>query len=135
MQERFDKDPALSNLSILGVDPGGMPTTLLRRGNFWFAHPIVAKAFTTPLSYAWSMLESNSLMRPVSKSARDVLRAALESVPPPMSEFPKALYFDGDAPKQQGAEARDPAKTGALWRDSVKLTGLVESDTVLKAWN
>ncbi|KIH86659.1 hypothetical protein SPBR_08513 [Sporothrix brasiliensis 5110] len=135
MQERFDKDPVLSNLSILGVDPGGMPTTLLRRGNFWFAQPLAAKFITTPLSYAWSMIESNSVMRPASKSARDVLRAALESTPPPMSEHPKGLYFNGNAPILQGAEARDPAKTGALWRDSVKFTGIDEHDMVLKAWN
>ncbi|CAK7198757.1 hypothetical protein SEUCBS139899_001421 [Sporothrix eucalyptigena] len=135
MQERFDKDPELSNLSILGVDPGGMPTQLLRRGDFWFARPIIAKAFTLPLSYAMSMLDSNSLMRPPSKSARDVLRAALESAPPPLSEHPKGLYFDGNEPKSPGVEARDPVKTGALWRDSVKLVGLVESDTILKVWN
>ncbi|ERT03126.1 hypothetical protein HMPREF1624_01431 [Sporothrix schenckii ATCC 58251] len=135
MQERFDKDPALSNLSILGVDPGAIPTNLLRRSNFWFAKPLAAKFITIPLGYAWSMVESNSVMRPVSKSARDVLRAALESSPPPMSEHPKGLYFNGNAPILQGAEARDPAKTGALWRDSVKFTGIDEHDTVLKAWN
>ncbi|CAK7208685.1 hypothetical protein SBRCBS47491_000175 [Sporothrix bragantina] len=135
MQERFDKDPELSNLSILGVDPGGMPTQLLRRGQFWFARPFFAKTITVPLSYAMSMFNSNSLMRPPSKSARDILRAALASAPSPMSEYPKGLYFNGDEPKLQGVEARDPVKTGALWRDSVKLTGIDESDTILKAWN
>lgn len=134
MQERFDRDPVLSNLSILGVDPGGMATNLLRRGNFWFAHPIAAKVITTPLSYVWSMFESNSLMRPVSKSAKDVLRAALDDAPAPLSEHPKGLYFNGDAPMLQGAEARDPAKTSALWRDSVILTDIKEGDTVLEAW-
>ncbi|CAK7216011.1 hypothetical protein SCUCBS95973_002660 [Sporothrix curviconia] len=135
MQERFDKDPELSSLSILGVDPGAMPTQLLRRGDFWFTRPIIAKAVTLPLSYVMSTLSSNSMMRPPSKSARDVLRAALASAPPPLSEYPKGLYFDGEVPRLQSVEARDPVKTSALWRDSVKLTGLVESDTILKAWN
>lgn len=132
MQERFDKDPVLYNISILGVDPGGMATTLLRRGNFWFAHPVASKYITAPLSYVWSKFQANSLMRPVSKSARDVLRAALDSGPAPLCEHPKGLYFNGDAPMLQSVEARDPVKTNILWRDSIMLTGLKEDETALK---
>lgn len=134
MQERFDRDPALSNISILGVDPGGMMTQLLRRKTFWYSHPIVQAVLTTPLTYVSSFLNSNPMMRFPSKSARDVMRAALGSAPP-LSAHPKGLYFNGDALALQSAEARDPVKTGTVWRDSVKLTGLVEDDTVLKAWN
>jgi succinate dehydrogenase flavin-adding protein (antitoxin of CptAB toxin-antitoxin module) len=37
------------------------------------------------------------------------------------------------APKM-AAEARDPKKREILWRDTVKYTGLKETDTILANW-
>ncbi|OAA57551.1 NAD(P)-binding domain protein [Niveomyces insectorum RCEF 264] len=114
LQERLDRDPALSNVSVLGVDPGGMMTTLMRHGNYWFTHPLVAKTLMAGVTFVAGLVDRNGPMRPPTRSAGDVLQAALATAPPPLSAHPKGLYFNGNAPSTTGAEARDPAKTGAL---------------------
>ena len=111
-----------------------MMTQLMRHGSGWLSSPLFALLVMIPVTYLWSLLDSNSLLRLPSRSAYDVLRGALASTPP-FSERPKRLYFDGHKPASLGEEARDPAKTKALWQDSVKLTNLKESETILKMWN
>ncbi len=135
LQERLDKDPALSNISVLAVDPGGMLTQLLRHNMLFFARSVINVLFVVPLVYTLTLFNPNPLMRFPSKSAHDVLRASLDSAPPPLSDHPKGLHFNGNEPRSQGPEALDAAKTGALWRASIGYTGLKEGETVLKAWN
>ncbi|KAK4442605.1 NAD(P)-binding protein [Podospora aff. communis PSN243] len=105
LQRRLTNDPTLSNICVLGLDPGGMPTTILHRGNF-----------------VMSVI-----------SAKDVLRAAFDVET--LGQRPRAAYLNGAELWESSAESRDEGKQRQLWLDSVKLTGLQLGHTVLLAWD
>ncbi|OBR10845.1 putative Short-chain dehydrogenase [Colletotrichum higginsianum IMI 349063] len=130
LQRRLDADTALSNITVLGVDPGGMASGLTRRGSpvlvFFvrWAFPLLAAVMT------W--FSPNGILRPVSKSAADVLRAAFDTAQ--LGERPKAVYLNGSEIGDTSAEAKDPVKTKQLWEASVGYTALKPGDTILSGW-
>lgn len=82
------------------------------------------------LTWLWP----NGTNRTTKKSSGDVIAAGFDCNPTLGEERPKGLYLDGEERRQMAAEARDPKKRDVLWRDTVRYTGLKETDTVLADW-
>ncbi|KAH9890719.1 putative short-chain dehydrogenase [Xylariomycetidae sp. FL2044] len=128
LQRRLDSDPELRGISILGVDPGTMPTRItvgtLSLPTKLIFH-IVARiaVFFSP----------NGIMRTPSKSAGDVLSAALVTSAP-FGEKPKGLYLNGSELQEISQEAKDANKRTGLWKASIEYTGLQGSETCLVDW-
>lgn len=128
LQRRLDRDPALSNISILGVDPGTMMTGITRHA------PWVIRVLLFQIIYpiiAWLM--PNGPVRATRKSASDVLRAAFDS-DAVLGQFPKDLYFDGTEPMETSAESKDAQKRDLVWKASVRYADLKQGETVLVSW-
>jgi hypothetical protein len=123
-------DPALSNISVLGVDPGAMSSDLLRN-NTWMTSSMIKYGLVVlaPIS---EYFQPNGSYRTTSKSAADVLRACFDTET--LGEHPQALYLNGTEEKETSAESRDPAKRKMLWTDSVRYVDLKEGETVLSGW-
>jgi hypothetical protein len=81
------------------------------------------------LTWIWP----NGTNRTTFKSSKDILAAALDNNPV-WGEKPKALYLDGERPRDMAAEARDPKKREQLWQDSLGYTGLSGKETLLANW-
>ncbi|KAF7540216.1 hypothetical protein G7054_g1600 [Neopestalotiopsis clavispora] len=131
LQRRIDKDPVLYNISVVGIDPGSTPTTLVRRGD-WRIRGLwtyVMPWLVVILTWIWP----NGTNRTTFKSSKDILAAALDNNPV-WGEKPKALYLDGERPRDMAAEARDPKKREQLWQDSLGYTGLSDKETLLANW-
>ncbi|KAI1098023.1 putative short-chain dehydrogenase [Jackrogersella minutella] len=128
LQRRLDSDPELSGISVLGVDPGMMPTHITTMGLGWLIRTILSVVMQVS-----NWLSPNGMMRLPHKSAGDVLAAALETNPP-LSERPKGLYFNGSEPKEVGIEAKDAEKRAAVWKASLKYTALKKEETCLADW-
>ncbi|KAJ4396063.1 hypothetical protein N0V93_000280 [Gnomoniopsis smithogilvyi] len=130
LQHRLDSDPVLSKIRVLGVDPGSMPTNLIRRG------PWMVRVFMFQLIMPWlapliGWLQPNGPFRTLRMGATDVLAAALDSG---AGRFSKATYFYGSRIEEMTTEARDEKKRERLWVDSVRYTGLTKNETALMAW-
>ncbi|KAI1262298.1 putative short-chain dehydrogenase [Xylariaceae sp. FL1019] len=128
LQRRLDQDPKLSNISLLGVDPGIMPTSIATNGQSWVVKPVFSLVLRI---VAW--FSPNGALRSPYKSASDVLAAALQREPP-IGDRPKALYLDGAVPKAMGVEAHDKVKRAAVWEASVKYAHLTRGETELADW-
>lgn len=130
LSRRITMDPALSHVSILGVDPGAMATGLGERGNLVLK--IIFKVMMPLMNPLMSMFNPNGNLRTTSKSAGDVVRAAFGKED--LGDRPNGLYLDGSAIGDVGAEAKDKEKCKRLWVDSLKWAGVKDGDTVLEDW-
>ncbi|KAI0506258.1 putative short-chain dehydrogenase [Xylaria bambusicola] len=128
LQNRLNRDPDISRIAILGVDPGIMPTHITVGDHGWLVKSIITFVMRI---LAWK--NPDGLMRTPQKSASDVLAAAL-SVDPPIGSTPKSVYLNGSQPKPVSGEAQDDEKRAAVWRASVKYTNLKDGETVLVDW-
>ncbi|RYP29809.1 hypothetical protein DL767_006550 [Monosporascus sp. MG133] len=131
---RLPQDPVLSRVAVLSVDPGGMPSSLSRRGS-----PVVRfiMIYITPilvpvLGPILTRFSPNGPLRTASKSGGDALKAAFDTKE--LGEHPNGLYLNGSEPGDVGAEAKDKRKTGQVWRDSLGYAGIKEGDTILAQW-
>ncbi|KAI1849853.1 hypothetical protein JX265_013556 [Neoarthrinium moseri] len=131
LQRRLDLDPLLHRITTVGVDPGSMasPAGVARRTD-WFARNIVHGILMPMMGYIlmWLYPESNGKMRTTSRSARDVMRGAMDV------SVAKGAYFDGTALAETAEEAKDVRKREMIWRDSVRYTQLKEGETMLQHW-
>lgn len=125
LQRRLDTDRELSGISVLGVDPGMMPTK------------ITTGTLSLPLRFLIyivaqiaSRISPNGTMRLPQKSANDIITAALNTRPP-FGERPKGLYFNGSEPKEISIEAKDIEKRASVWKASVKYAELKGGETCL----
>ncbi|KAI1277869.1 putative short-chain dehydrogenase [Xylaria sp. FL0933] len=128
LQRRLDTDPILSGVSAVGVDPGTMYTGLTRRSDC-FTRFLLLPAIMLPLSYILALFQRNPGIRTPSRSARDVLRAAIE-----LDSKYRGVYFDGTELGSVSPEAADIGKRRIVWQHSVKYTTLTERDTALISW-
>ncbi|RYO81222.1 hypothetical protein DL764_009794 [Monosporascus ibericus] len=128
LQRRLDSDPELSGISVLGVDPGLMPTKITTDTLSW---PTRSLIFI--MAHISSRISPNGMMRLPRKSAGDVLAAAFKT-DPPFGERPKGLYFNGSEPKEVSVEAKDAEKRAAVWKASVDYAELKEGETRLVHW-
>ncbi|CAJ2512826.1 Uu.00g009450.m01.CDS01 [Anthostomella pinea] len=128
LQARMDADPALSKICVLGVDPGTMISGLQRLAPFFIRVVIFKVIYPLVL---W-LYPDNGPVRPPSRSAGDTLEAAFGNGEG--GRLPKDKYFDGRTPLETGEESRDAAKREMVWKETVRLTGLKEGETVLADW-
>ncbi|KAH8766663.1 putative short-chain dehydrogenase [Diaporthe sp. PMI_573] len=134
LQRRLDQDPMLSNISVLAIDPGAMPTDIMRNSGFWMIRCVVFPVVLPVITVFWGWLWPNGAFRTVEKSARDVVAAVIGCGPPPLSEHPKGLYLNGSEQGEYNNEALDPVKRGVVWRGSVRFAKLDGGETLLKDW-
>lgn len=128
LQRRFDLDPKLNKISILGVDPGMMPTAITVGNLNW----LVRFIFFVVVRVA-SVISPNGLLRLPHKSAGDVLAAAFETAST-IYEHPKSLYLNGNVPKEMSDEAKDMKKRASVWKASLQYTKLRGEETCLADW-
>ncbi|KAK9423234.1 putative Ketoreductase (KR) domain-containing protein [Seiridium unicorne] len=128
LQTRLNADATLRKICLLGVDPGGMITSMTRYAP-WVIRVLVAKVIYPALLYINS---NNGVVRPTSRSAGDILEAAFRSGEE--GQLPKDKYYDGREPLETSEESRDEAKRKLVWEETVKLAGLREGETVLSNW-
>ncbi|KAI9155029.1 Short-chain dehydrogenase iccH [Paramyrothecium foliicola] len=131
LQNRLDKDPKLSNISVLGLDPGAMPTDICRRDNF-FVRVMVMKVIMPVLNPVCSYFWPNGFLWTTTKSGADVLYAAFDTKT--LGDSPKKVYLNGTDPWPISKEARDDGNRQALWRDSVEYLSMTKRDTALSDW-
>lgn len=128
LQKKLNLDPSLSNISVLGVDPGAMPTDICRREGFFIR--VVAMKIIMPILNPISLyFQPNGFLRTPRKSAGDVLRAAFDTAT--LGERPKGIYLNGTDPWPTSKEAQDEKKREDLWRDSLVLANVTKEDTAL----
>lgn len=123
------RDPVLSDISVICLDPGGMGSDLGRRGSFYFG-TIMMKVIMPVVAPAMMWSSPNGALRTPSKSAGDVLRACYDIEAP----RGRPLYLSGSEEKEPGRDAKDEVKRRALWEYGVKEGCIRKSDTVLQAW-
>ncbi|KAI2779001.1 putative short-chain dehydrogenase [Daldinia loculata] len=128
LQARLDADPALNKICVLGVDPGTMISGLQRLAN-WVIRVLIFQIIY-PLILYWN---PNGPVRPPSRSAGDVLEAAF-GVVGEGGNPPKDGYFDGRVPLETSGESRDVVKRELVWKETVRMVGLEEGETVLVNW-
>lgn len=105
-----------------------MPTKITTGNLGWFI-----QALFLIITHILGRASPNGMMRLPSKSAGDVLAAALQTGPP-YAERPKGLYFNGSEPKEVSVEAKDTRKRASVWKASVNYSGLKEGETCLVDW-
>ncbi|XDG09728.1 hypothetical protein ABKA04_009343 [Annulohypoxylon sp. FPYF3050] len=112
LQRRLNSDPVLNQVTMVGVDPGMMPSAdgVARRLN-WFLYP-----------------QYDAKIRTSARSARDIMRGVMDV------SLPKAAYIDGTTLTETGLEAQDVKKWEMIWHDSVRYTQLKEDETAPKEW-
>jgi hypothetical protein len=119
---------------VLGIDPGLVNTGIVRRSESWFLRVVLWQWVLPALAVVLVYFYPNGPLRPVKKSARDIIAAALENGPPPLSAKPKGLYLNGSELGTRNQEAKDPVKAAMLWRDTVRYTQLAKGETCLENW-
>ncbi|KAI1131980.1 NAD(P)-binding protein [Nemania abortiva] len=132
LQRRLNQDPLLNNISVLAVDPGGMATGIARHTP-WFVR-VVVFLFAGILGSLLVRLFPNGTWRTPQKSARDVLAAALDNGPLPLTERPKGLYLNGSELGDYSSEAKDPNKGRVIWEGTVRYARLKRDETILQNW-
>ncbi|WZH39866.1 Short-chain alcohol dehydrogenases/reductase [Fusarium acuminatum] len=125
---RLAHDDKLSNITVVGLDPGVMGTDLTRRGSavmyygLKFVAPLVA-----PLLVKFS---PNGDYRPAWKSAGDAIQLAFETE----ASAGKPLYLNGTDELETSKEAQDDAKRKALWTYGLEAAQIKQGDTILQDW-
>ncbi|OAR02828.1 hypothetical protein LLEC1_01603 [Akanthomyces lecanii] len=135
LSKRIAKDPKLSGISVLAVDPAAMPTTLTRKEPSFVARVVIGQILLPILATIAFFLWPNGPFRTARKSARDVLRAAFDDVG--ADGRLNGVYLDGSRVSEVGPEALGPLgeeKAARLWRDSIEYAQIKEADTVLADW-
>jgi NAD(P)-dependent dehydrogenase (short-subunit alcohol dehydrogenase family) len=128
LQRRLASDPNLNKISVLGVDPGMMPTNMVIATLPW-----IIRVIFSLVARVTNFFSPNGMLRLPRKSAGDVLAAAL-GIAYPTGERPKGLYLNGNEPKEIGIEAKSPEKRAAVWKASVQYAELREGETCLVDW-
>ncbi|PFH59293.1 hypothetical protein XA68_12585 [Ophiocordyceps unilateralis] len=126
---RLAKDPKLSNVVVLGLDPGGMATDIVRRGS-WTTRLVTMKLVIPLLAAVMVRWSPNGVARPTWKSAADIMEACFTRPAPKDG----VLYLNGSEPHQTAKDAHDSEKRRALWTYGVKAAGIEAGDTALADW-
>ncbi|EGR51220.1 uncharacterized protein TRIREDRAFT_45571 [Trichoderma reesei QM6a] len=129
LANRIAKDPQLSNISVIGLDPGGMPTDIARRAGF-FLGSVVMKVVVPVIAAVSVRINGNGMFRPAWKSAADAVRACFEIE----AHRGELLHLDGTAELEIAKEARDETKRRELWEYGLEAARIQEGDTALANW-
>ncbi|KAF7545148.1 hypothetical protein G7Z17_g9407 [Cylindrodendrum hubeiense] len=128
LANRIGTDPDLSNITVVGLDPGAMSSDLTRRGGSSMHFNI--KVMLPIIAYLAVKFSPNGAMRPLWKSAGDVVRLCFD-VDAPKG---KLLYLNGTDEFETAKEARNAANRKSLWDYGVVAAGIKQGDTVLTNW-
>ncbi|KAI0854019.1 NAD(P)-binding protein [Daldinia vernicosa] len=131
LARRISKDPTLSKIAVLGLDPAAMMSGISRRSG-WLVRIVIMNimGLFAPL-VTW--LNPNGSLRTTWKSAGDVIHACFDT-DGGLGEYPNGLYLNGTEISDVGPEAKDETKCRRLWRDSLEYANIKEGDTVLADW-
>ncbi|OTA55298.1 NAD(P)-binding protein [Hypoxylon sp. EC38] len=132
LSRRISQDPALSKISVLGLDPAAMISGLTRRSN-WFVRVVLLQFLGALLAPILTWLSPNGDLRTTWKSAGDVLHACFDT-DGGLGEHPNGVYLNGSLISDVGPEAKDDAKCRRLWKESLEYAQIKEGDTVLADW-
>lgn len=135
LQRRLDQDSRLSQISVLALDPGAMPTGIVRRSDSWFLRVVLFGILVPAIATLWDWASPNGTFRTLGKSARDVVAAAFACGPPPLTEWPKGVFLNGSAVGEYNSQAKDPLKRDVVWKGSVRYAKLKEGETLLENWS
>ncbi|KAK8044697.1 short-chain protein [Apiospora rasikravindrae] len=140
LSKRIASDPALPALTVVGLDPGAMPSNLIReRGT-----PLLR--FMADWLMPWlvpimAWFQPNGDFRTTAQSARDVLHAAGffssdggDDNNASTSRKLNGTYFNGSAVGDVGPEAKDDVKYKTLWTNGIRFAEVQEGDTALTDW-
>ncbi|OTA97029.1 hypothetical protein M434DRAFT_392210 [Hypoxylon sp. CO27-5] len=130
LQQRLNEDPLLSNITVLGIDPGWMATGIARRHPSYSFIRIIMPWVASALSW----LKPSSMFRTPNQSAENVTAVMFGNNDATSGAKPKGLYFKGTMQAEVSTEARDKDKRQMVWRDSVGYAKLKEGDTILMNW-
>ncbi|KAI1770958.1 putative short-chain dehydrogenase [Hypoxylon cercidicola] len=134
LQARLDQDSLLNNVSVLSIDPGVMATNIVRRSNSWWIRVFMFRIMVPALVAFSARFFPNGPFRTLRKSAGDVVAAAFNCGPPPLSARPRGVYLDGSESGEYSSDAMDPEKGKVVWRDSVRYARLEEGECILERW-
>ncbi|KAH7364868.1 hypothetical protein BKA65DRAFT_145272 [Rhexocercosporidium sp. MPI-PUGE-AT-0058] len=130
LQRRLDADPALSNISVLGHDPGWIGDTAIVR-NADATIKFTFKVLKLLALITW-MFSSNPMIRTREMNGGFLLALCFDREK--FGEFPKALYIDGGVLYKTVPEANDEGFQRELWVKSLGFSGVKEGETILKDW-
>ncbi|KAI9691309.1 MAG: hypothetical protein M1820_009772 [Bogoriella megaspora] len=125
LQSRLNADTPLSQIAVLGVDPGNMISGMQRLAP-WFIRVLIFQIVYPLLLY---VSPNNGRVRRPSAAAADVIEAALGEGG---REEWKYLYFDGRQQVETSAESRDAQKRKIVWKKTVEYVHLEKGETVLE---
>ncbi|KAI5466358.1 hypothetical protein BGZ63DRAFT_348146 [Mariannaea sp. PMI_226] len=128
LANRIGTDPNISNIRVVSLDPGAMGSDLTRRGSSSLQFQV---KYIVPVA-AWLAVKfnPNGALRPMWKSAADVLRLCFEVEAP----RGKLLYLNGTEEAGTSKEAQDADKRKEVWRYGLAAAGIKQEDTILKNW-
>ncbi|KAI6091730.1 NAD(P)-binding protein [Hypoxylon rubiginosum] len=132
LSRRIAKDPTLSKISVLGVDPGAMRSSLARRSG-WFTRVLLVNVLLRIFAPIATWLNPDGDLRTTWKSAADTIHASFDT-DGGLGEHPNGLYLNGSVIAEVGPEAKDETKCRRLWSDSLGYASIKEGDTVLADW-
>ena len=129
LQNRLNKDPELSKISILAMEPGAVGGTGLFQAHtfpvwMWFILRYIAPIIQVITT--WFM--PNGFMRTPQQAGKDLVFAGWTE------GLTGATYLDGHVVRNSSPETHDVAKQGKLWEGSLKLVGINEGETELEGW-
>lgn len=134
LQRRLSASPSLFNISVLAVDPGGMPNTSLAKdlaAHSWVLH-IGFQYIMGALIDIISWLNPNGSYRSSWTSAGALLNASFNEKD--LGKHPQALYLDGTREGRAGKEAMNEQRQRELWEASLEMAAIKNEDTVLEKW-
>jgi hypothetical protein len=128
LQARLNNGSVLSNITVLGVDPGAMVTGLARRGSLIAS--VITRCIFPLLAPLFVWLWPNGYLRTPKKSASDVMRAALDTET--LGERPKDVYLNGTDPWPTSQESKQQDKRTLLWQECILYASVDKDETALK---
>ncbi|KAK0384098.1 hypothetical protein NLU13_8187 [Sarocladium strictum] len=132
LQRRLSTDPALGGITLVGIDPGSMNTSIARHGN-WVVRTVIFPIVIGGAARLLSGFYPNMVMRTPEKSAKDVMNAAMSSER--LKDDGGGLYLNGsEIDHEVSDEVNDAAKRAMVWQDSVRYARLEEGETMLVDW-
>lgn len=124
LQRRFDRSLDFRRARSSALDPGGMPSTLMKRGS-WLQGYIINQWAGWALAPLLTWFSPNGFLRTPTKSGADAAAILYDK------EDPRGAYFNGSELCTPSAEARDEAVAAMLWEHSIKLAGMTDDEIAL----
>jgi hypothetical protein len=130
LQRRLNADSQLSNIAVLGLDPGWVGGTQIARNSPFIVTILLFILWL--VGHITVLFWSNPLIRTAAKNGDDLLRVCFDKAG--QNESLKAAYVNGTVVSATPKEAENKEKQDELWAGSLKLANINDGDTVLENW-